>query len=90
MEEREAAAWYRKEGGDELALRFRKELRQTIDRIAANPGHFPFVTAWERKALLKVFPYAVIFEELEIVLRINAISHAKREPMYWVNRSNQT
>jgi plasmid stabilization system protein ParE len=89
LEERDATIWYRKESGDELALRFRRELKQVIHRIGKTPQQFPFVTAWEQKALLKVFPYAIIFEQLGDGIRINAIAHTSREPNYWQGRSNR-
>jgi plasmid stabilization system protein ParE len=89
LEEQEATIWYRKEGGDELALRFRREIQQVIHRIGKTPQQFPFVTGWEQKALLKVFPYAIIFEQLGGEIRINAIAHTSREPRYWEGRSSR-
>jgi plasmid stabilization system protein ParE len=87
LEERQAALHYREER-PELALRFRVELKMVIQRIVQSPRQFPRVTSTHRKALLPVFPYAVFFEVTESEILIVAISHLKREPFYWLDRTN--
>ena len=87
IEERQAALQYMFES-PELALRFRAELKRVIQRILKTPRQFPQVTPTERKALLHVFPYAVIFQEAESEIYVVAVAHLSREPMYWQSRSN--
>ena len=84
-EEREAAAWYRKEN-PELALRFRSELKQTLTRVTTNPNQFPLIGFRERRALLAVFPYAVLFEAIDDEILVIAIAHTSCEPSYWRTR----
>ena len=84
-EEREAAAWYRKENPG-LALRFRSELKQTLTRVITNPNQFPLIGFRERRALLAVFPYAVLFETTDDEILVIAIAHTSREPSYWRTR----
>jgi len=87
IEERQAALHCMQESS-ELALKFRAELKRVIQRILQAPRQFPRVTSTERKALLPVFPYAVIFEDSESEILIVAIAHLSREPLYWHSRSN--
>jgi plasmid stabilization system protein ParE len=39
-----------------------------------------------RRALLKTYPYAVVFREGEEEILILAIAHGKRRPGYWRKR----
>jgi toxin ParE1/3/4 len=86
LDERQAALWYRAQS-PKSALRFRAEVKSTVKRIAASPQQFPLVTARERRALLTVFPYSVIFEAIDDTIVIKAIVHNSRDPQSWQSRS---
>ena len=59
-----AGRWY--EGQDEgLGDEFLAELERVLDRVAALPGQFPQHHGSVRRALLRRFPYAVIFDVTE-------------------------
>jgi toxin ParE1/3/4 len=59
---------------------FRADLYQTIDLVADNPLLFAQV-AGIRRALLKRFPYSVLYRLLDSgTVRVLAIRHHKRRP----------
>ncbi|MCO5164765.1 MAG: type II toxin-antitoxin system RelE/ParE family toxin [Planctomycetes bacterium] len=86
---RAAAEWYddRTGLGDELLA----EVQVVTSKIIEMPGAFvpargvrPSVGA--REAVVKRFPYRLIFVELEHELRVVAVAHARRRPGYWRDR----
>src|SRR4051794_36004843 len=86
----EAAAWYeaRQTG---LADRFLEDFDSVLPQLRHHPRSFPCLqdvpASFEvRRALLPHFPYALIFLELERELRVIAVAHVKRRPLYWVHR----
>lgn len=56
----DAQEWYEAEAAG-LGVRFRSELDDVVERIASNPRQFPVVYKDLRRALLRRFPYALIF-----------------------------
>ncbi len=74
-----------------LGDRFLNELEETLERIETDPGSFPKLETLStdepyRRALLKVFRYAVIFEILDGDIVIVAMAHTSRRPNYWLRR----
>ena len=72
-----------------LGDRFLDDLEQTLERIEAIPESFPGLETLPdsepyRRALLKVFRYAVIFEVLAEEIVVVAIAHTSRKPNYWL------
>jgi plasmid stabilization system protein ParE len=61
-------------------------MTDTIDRLVESPKQFPLVGYGARRALIKDFPYAVIFREAKKI-QIVAIAHGKRRPGYWRKRT---
>ncbi len=62
-----------------------------LKTVQSRPGSFPRLRDLPpdlavRRALLSRFPYAVLFLELAVDVRIIAIAHLKRDPEYWLNR----
>ena len=52
------------------------------------PQRFPFFPRTQaQRALLKRFPYFVIFEQRSDVIRVLAVGHQHREPLYWAKRT---
>lgn len=92
---RAAALWYdeqRPRLGDELIA----EVTQMMQRIEEAPGSFPLwpgVPAARqarlpiRRAVLQRFPYAIAIEPHEGYVRILAIAHTRRKPLYWIGRA---
>lgn len=76
-----------------LGDRFLDDLEQALERIEAAPDSFPKMETLRdsepyRRALLKVFRYAVIFEIQGEEIVVVAVAHTSRKPNYWLNRRN--
>jgi plasmid stabilization system protein ParE len=87
---REAAAWY-----ETLSLGLGRELlaaaRDCFRRIEATPSTGSPVegvreATGARRVLLKRFPYAIVYVELEAHVRVLAFAHLRRRPGYWKSR----
>jgi len=88
---RSAAIWYDEQRpglGDEFVA----EVAVTLTRIAQAAHSY---TLWPnvkraavpiRRALVQRFPYALAFEAHSNQIRVLAVAHAKRRPLYWLNR----
>ena len=85
-DQRDAVARYRGESR-ELAQRFFKERDAILRRIKQTPKQFPFANETRRAALMRVFPYKIIFEETLYFTLIVALAHTSRHPDYWRDRS---
>jgi hypothetical protein len=78
-------SWYSsKEYG--LFEKFISEFDFIIHLIYSNPEKFPIVYKKYRKAVLKQFPYKIIYSFDEQSVRILAIIHHKRHPKIWKQR----
>lgn len=90
---RSAALWYdgRRGGlGDEFVL----EITDCLQRIVDEPNSYPIWpgtaetgSAAIRRALVKRFPYAIAFEVHPDRVFVLTIAHAKRRPLFWLQRS---
>lgn len=86
LEEAEGAIdWYAQEN-ELLAERFLDDVTDTIDRIADRPHQFPTYHFGTRRALLKHFPFAVVFRETPDMVEVIAVAHGRRKPGYWRER----
>jgi plasmid stabilization system protein ParE len=66
---------------------FRDALRTAVARIAENPKQFPASPANTRRALLRRFPYIVVFRETSQAVYVVAVFHTHRDPLTWQRRS---
>ncbi|HVC92425.1 MAG TPA: type II toxin-antitoxin system RelE/ParE family toxin [Pirellulales bacterium] len=86
----EAAAWYDRQRSG-LGAELLDEVEQALERIEMAPESF---ATWEpydgpeefRRCVLKRFPYVLIFMHRPPEVVVVAISHARRRPMYWLER----
>jgi hypothetical protein len=94
-EVRGAALWYeeRRPGwGD----RFVERVNDVLRRLEDTPALYPIWPGTEaavvpiRKAVLEQFPYLVAFEIHPERVLILAVAHAKRQPLYWLARTNRS
>ncbi len=82
----DAQDWYESEARD-LGRRFRAAVDAVIKRIGMNPRQFPVVHKNVRRALLRRFPYALMFViEPDGALTIIACFHGSRDPTRWQKR----
>jgi len=69
-----------------LGSKFVSEIEYVINRIRENPYSFPLCFSNFRKALLRKFPYGIIFQDDGSKVFILAIAHQSRKPKYYANR----
>jgi len=67
-----------------VVSQFREALRT---RIAENPKQFPLALKNTRRALLRRFPYILVFRETRDALYVIAVFHTSRDPLVWKRRS---
>ena len=81
----EASQWYedQREG---LGEEFLAEVRRTLERIEDNPRRFPKVFKDMRRALVRRFPYQVLFVASGDLVSIFAVFHSARNPEIWKHR----
>ena len=81
----DAHDWYElKQQG--LGAQFSAEVGLQIERVAANPLHFPQVRGEVRRARLRRFPYALFFRDLADGIHVIACFHSSRDPLIWQKR----
>ena len=82
----EAYQWYR-ERSVRTAHNFRRELKGALGRLKRNPEASPPYEDETRRLLMRAFPFAVVYRELETHIEILAIAHTRRRPLYWQGRA---
>lgn len=87
---REALSWYetRRAG---LGLEFLGVVEAATDRAASTPLRWP---TWElderyRRVVLQRFPYLLFYELRPDAIEFVAVAHARREPGYWLDRTQR-
>ena len=79
---REATSYYDKQRAG-LGVRFLQQLDQALAQVAHSPLLFPVVEHDIRRALVKRFPYTILFRVLDgDVVRILVIRHLRRDPRF--------
>jgi len=83
----DAQDWYENEAPG-LGRYFRAAIDAVIQRMSANPRQFPVIYKGIRRALLRRFPYALMFVvEADETLTVIACFHGSRDPAHWQKRS---
>lgn len=85
LEINEAAEWYeaREQG---LAVEFLRVLDACIESIRRSPLLYPVVSGEVRRAVLRRFPYSVIYMVREDEILVIACFHGQRDPKRWQDR----
>jgi plasmid stabilization system protein ParE len=81
----EAMAWYENEHAG-LGERFHDAVEQTVLDLIHYPVAWAPVHGIWRRALVKGFPYGVIYRKDDEGVYISAVMHLHRRPDYWRNR----
>ncbi len=82
-----ARRWYLKEGGEQLAERFCREVDDAVRQIARSPQGWPIFTKEYRWVRLDRFPYVLYFHIIdEQRVMVLAVAHEARRPGYWLRR----
>jgi toxin ParE1/3/4 len=83
----DAQDWYENEAQG-LGRRFRVAVDAVIERMSYNLRQFPVVHKSIRRALLRRFPYALMFViEADDTLIVIACFHGSRDPENWQKRA---
>jgi plasmid stabilization system protein ParE len=83
----DAQDWY-ENAAPGLGRRFRTAVDAIIQRMNAAPLQFPVIHKNARRALLRRFPYALIFViEADESLTVIACFHGSRDPAHWQKRA---
>ena len=69
-----------------LGRKFLDEVLETIELISRFPQLWAQNTTNTRKAVLRKFPFNLIYSKLEDKIYIIAVAHQNREPEYWIER----
>ena len=78
-------AWY-KQRSHRAADRFEDEVEQALQRIGDNPQLYPRYDEVHRFAVVKRFPYSVVYRMLGDQQYVVAAAHSSRAPGYWRGR----
>ena len=76
---REAAAWYTT-WGRQLGTGFREEVSAKLEAIRKAPLRFPAVDGEIRKAVLRRFPYILLFRARKEEILVLSCFHTRRDP----------
>ncbi|WP_375541580.1 type II toxin-antitoxin system RelE/ParE family toxin [Halomicronema sp. CCY15110] len=87
MQELDDAVAYYQEQAPGLGLDFLDEVEQALKRIqhSSNLGQ-PYKNTRLRRYVLRKFPFLIFYTELDTLIWVVAIAHAKRKPDYWRTR----
>ena len=77
-----AQDWYEGEATG-LGRYFREAIDALTERLSTNPQQFPIVFKNVRRALLRRFPYSLLFAVEGDTLLVIACFHASRDPSHW-------
>jgi plasmid stabilization system protein ParE len=80
-----AISWYDHRDSD-IGNEFLQKINDCITSIEQHPEQFPIVYRQMRRALVKRFPYEILFEIEHEEIIIYAIYHCARNPETWKRR----
>jgi plasmid stabilization system protein ParE len=81
----EAAEWYEVRAFG-LAAEFLRAVDACMASVMRNPFQYPIVHEGKRRALVRRFPYSLIYVASEQKVLILACLHGRRHPMRWQQR----
>ncbi|PHJ61997.1 toxin, RelE family protein [Nostoc linckia z18] len=82
----DAFEWYEQRDSG-LGSEFVRAIDSCLALIGRNPLAYPVVYRQARRALIRRFPYGVIYVVEENVITVIACYHVKRNPKQWQNRN---
>ncbi len=81
-----ALDFYSEQAGPVVAVRFLEEFERITKLLVEHPGLGTPTTGGRRTFPLKVFPYLVVYRNLETGIRILIVRHQYRKPGYTGSR----
>jgi hypothetical protein len=85
-EAEEARAWYEKQLL-ELGEAFLDEVDVAIEKIQQMPNSWLSYQFDTKRILIHRFPYAIVYRVAGSMIQIIAISHLRKKPFYWKDRT---
>lgn len=82
---RQAAVWYERQQPG-LSARFLDAFNVTLSRILNDPESYAIVRADGRLAVLKSFPYGIVYRIAGDTIYIDSIRHHSRHPRFGFGR----
>src|SRR5437660_1726118 len=83
-----AADWYEQRQAG-LGADFVARVREVFQRITANPKVHSVVYQDVRKAVVKRFPYIVLYREDQAEIVVISVFHTSRDPSSWQSRAKK-
>ena len=77
--------WYAKRSRRAAEL-FLDEIDGIVTRLSESPEQFSAFDFGTRRAVLRKFPWSIVFRETSSGLEIVAVAHSRRRPGYWRDR----
>ena len=81
----EARQWYSHHRKD-LDLEFMECIEFALSQIGSNPRLFPVVNGSLRRAVVRRFPFTILYEVIADEIQIIAVFHSRRNPEVWRER----
>lgn len=82
----DAVDWYNAHDED-VTEYFIEAVNSTLAFIKSSPSAFPLIYASSvRKALVKKFPFVILFAEEEDRIYVYSVFHTRRNPIVWQGR----
>ena len=78
----DALNFYKEQTGSAVAKHFLEEFERVAKLLVEHPGLGTPTTRGRRTFPLKVFPYSVVYRNLETSIRILIVRHQHRKPGY--------
>ena len=82
----EAIAWYQARS-PRASMRLEAEVERVVRVIESNPDIFPKYDDLHRYALLRRFPYSIVYQHWDDRIYVIAVAHGSRLPGYWQDRT---
>ena len=84
----EASLFYEAESA-ELGFEFLDDVQRVIDGLREHPKLGQAVGRGLRRALLRRFPFSLIYSEEADEILVVAVAHQRRRPDYWRGRAGR-
>lgn len=81
-----ALAWYQVRS-PQAAARFEAETEHVLESVRSNPSMFPRYDEEHRFAMLRRFPYSVVYHVQPDRVDVIALAHSRRSAGYWQGRA---
>jgi plasmid stabilization system protein ParE len=88
-----AVDWYAARN-EFVALRFIDAVQEAVETVQENPEAWPNAPQVApdlgvRRHLLRKFPYALVYMLIGDEVRVLALAHGRRRPLYWKERAGR-